>query len=165
MDPTFIYCGKEMWREPALWKVVLWWFCGFVLIPLFLGWAASRDLRLTFISFFSYFLIHNDTCKVDEGEKPCYRANGSIPLYISGVAYAFTLFLAFPFSASQTTVFALWIIVLVPALLSWVGSLYIEVMMKFRPPASIPILMYEDRTYKFMTSENVLIENEEVQMS
>ena len=166
MDPKFIYCGKEMWSEPAIWKVALWWFGFFVVLPLFIGYVVSWDPRSNFfISFFSYFRIQTVACKVDEGEKKCYRANGRTCILIAGVVYALTLFLAFPLSPSQTSVMALWIVALVPILLSWIGSLYIEVMMKFSPPASIPILMYEDRTYKFMTSENVLIENEDVQMS
>ena len=175
MEPTFIYCGKEEWRKPGVWLVALWWMACFLLLPLVTGYHFSRDPKLTFMCFFSYFLIHTDRCKVDEGEKTCYRATAGKTLInelgqytfilVSGAVYVLNLVLALPFSMSQTTLWALWIAALIPALLSWVGSLYIEVMMKFRPPASLPILMHEDRTYKFMTSENVLIENEEVQMS
>ena len=165
-NPTVIYCGRKMWNEPALWKVANWWLGLFVLIPLATGYAASRrNERLTPFSFFSYFWIHPDICKVDEGEKACYRADGRIFILISGVIYALTLFFAFPFSMSHTTVLALWIAVLVPAVVSWVASLYIVLMMQLYPPASIPILMFEGRTYKFMTRKKVLIENVVVQMS
>ena len=171
MDPTFIYCGKEKWEKPGIWIVALWWIAFFVLLPLVVGYQFSRDPKLAFMCFFSYFLIQTDRVKVDEGEKICYRAAGKTIIYdyifllVSGAVYVLNLVVALPFSMSQTTLLALWIAVLIPVLLSLVGCLYIVVMMKFNPPTSIPILMYEDRTLKFMTSENVLIENEEVQMS